>query len=105
MNRSEILSEANACITKDRAATHGNAEDNFTAIARGWEWWLMMRKVGPLNSFDVAMMMTIFKIARAASNKGHADNFIDGAGYFALAGEIATKPAESATPRPDVGDR
>jgi len=104
MKRSEILSEANACITKDRAATHGNAEDNFTAIARGWEWWLMMRKVGPLNSFDVAMMMTIFKTARAASNKGHADNFVDGAGYFALAGEIATKPSEPATPHPDADD-
>ena len=105
MNRSEILSEANACITKDRAATHGNAEDNFSAIASGWDWWLSIREHGPLSAFDVAMMMTIFKTARAASNKSHDDNFVDGAGYYALAGEIATKPAESATPRPDVGDR
>ena len=105
MNRSEILSEANACITKDRAATHGNAEDNFAAIAGGWDWWLSIREHGPLSAFDVAMMMTIFKTARAASNKSHHDNFIDGAGYYALAGEIATKPAEPETPRPDVGDR
>jgi len=37
MNRSEILSEANACITKDRAAMHGDAEDNFAAISGGWK--------------------------------------------------------------------
>ena len=104
MKRSEILSEANACITKDRAATHGNAEDNFAAIAGGWDWWLSIREHGPLNAFDVAMMMTIFKTARAASNRKHADNFVDGAGYYALAGEIATRPSEPATPRPDVGD-
>ena len=91
MKRSEILSEANACITKDRAATHGNAEDNFAAIAGGWDWWLSIREHGPLSAFDVAMMMTIFKTARAASNKAHNDNFVDGAGYYALAGEIAMK--------------
>jgi len=105
MNRSDILKEAERCITKDRAATHGNAEDNFAAIAGGWDWWLSIREHGPLCAFDVAMMMTIFKTARAASNKSHHDNFVDGAGYYALAGEIATKPAEPATPHPDVGDR
>jgi hypothetical protein len=105
MNRSDILKEAERCITKDRAATHGNAEDNFAAIAGGWEWWLSIREHGPLCAFDVAMMMQIFKTARAASNKAHHDNFVDGAGYYALAGEIATKPAEPVTPRPDAGDR
>ena len=91
MNRSEILSEANACITKDRAATHGNAEDNFTAIARGWEWWLMMRKVGPLNSFDVAMLMVLFKAVRFRGNPTNSENALDAVGYSALAGEIATE--------------
>jgi hypothetical protein len=89
MNRSNILKEAERCITKDRAATHGDAEDNFAAIAGGWEWWLSIREHGPLSAFDVAMMMTIFKTARAASNKDHNDNFVDGAGYYAIAGELA----------------
>ena len=105
MNRTDILNTANQYITEDRAATHGNAEDNFAAIAGGWDWWLSIREHGPLSAFDVAMMMTIFKTARAASNKAHNDNFVDGAGYYALAGEIATKPTEPATPRPDAGDR
>ena len=104
MNRSDILKEAERCITKDRAATHGDAEDNFAAIASGWDWWLSIRDQGPLSAFDVAMMMTLFKTARAAANKGHNDNFVDGAGYYAIAGEIATKPAEPATPHRDAGD-
>lgn len=89
--RSEILEQANACITQDRAATHGNAEDSFSAIAEGWNWWLSIREPGPIQAFDVAMMMDIFKTARAAGNRGHLDNFIDKAGYSALAGEIAKK--------------
>jgi len=105
MKRSDILKEAERCITKDRAATHGDAEDNFAAIASGWDWWLSIREKGPLNAFDVAMMMTLFKTARAASNKAHSDNFVDGAGYYALAGEIATKLAEPVTPHRDAGDK
>ena len=104
MNRSDILKEAKRIVTKDRAATHGNAEDNFTAIADGWEWWMNLRKGGHLTSYDVAMMMVIFKIARAASNNGHTDNFIDGAGYFALAGEISTETPLYETPLPDHDD-
>ena len=89
MNRSEILSAANICITKDRAATHGNAENNFEAIAGGWNWWLSIRPEGKLTAHDVAMMMSIFKTARVANNKNHTDNYIDNAGYQAIAGELA----------------
>jgi hypothetical protein len=105
MNRSEILSAANICITKDRAATHGEAENNFAAIAGGWNWWLSIRQEGKLTAHDVAMMMSIFKTARAANNKNHIDNYIDNAGYQALAAEIAIKPTELAIPHPDAGDR
>ena len=34
MNRVEFLDTAKDCITRDRAATHGKAEQNFDAIAR-----------------------------------------------------------------------
>lgn len=88
MNRSDILSTANTCITQDRAATHGDAEDNFAAIAGHWTWWLGDRLSTPLTAYDVAQMMVGFKQARARSNPAHGDNFVDGAGYMALAGEI-----------------
>lgn len=89
MNRSHILETAESHITTDRAATHGSAENSFSDMAGGWNWWCSIRASGTFDSHDVAVMMTIFKIARIAGNAGHADNYIDAAGYIALAGEIA----------------
>ena len=93
MNRDDILHEAISAITVDRAATHGNAEDSFTSIAKLWDWWLQNRPVpeAELLPEDVAMMMALFKIGRIAGNPSHEDNFVDVAGYTAIAGEISTQ--------------
>ena len=89
MDRRKVLQQAEQCITQDRAATHGNAEDSFASIAALWEWWMTHRVNDPLSAYDVAMMMSLFKHARAASNKNHSDNFVDSIGYLALASEMA----------------
>jgi hypothetical protein len=89
MNREEILKTASQYVTKDRAATHGDAEDNFDNIADLWSWWLHGREIYAINGFDVAVMMTLFKIARIKANPSHVDSYVDGAGYLAIAGEIA----------------
>lgn len=89
MNRTEILSTANEYITKDRAATHGDAEDSFAQIGAVWTWWLNERLSAPVSAYDVAMMMSLFKAARAKGNPTNSENPIDGCGYLALAGEIA----------------
>jgi hypothetical protein len=86
MNRSEILNTAKEYVTKDRAATHGDAEKSFGLIAAYWSAHLDAY-VGPE---DVAIMMTLMKLARAKANPGHADNWVDGCGYLACGGEIAT---------------
>ena len=86
MTRSEILDTAKDYINKDRAATHGDAEDNFTTIAEFWATYLDLEW---LDASDVAMMMVLFKAARFKNNPTHIDNTIDMAGYAALAGEIA----------------
>ncbi len=86
MKRAEILRTAETYITQDRAATHGNAEDNFATIAKLWSVWAGMN----FTAHDVAMMMCLFKIARTVSNLEHTDNYIDLAGYCAIAGELAT---------------
>jgi hypothetical protein len=91
MNRTEILFTAEEYITKDRAATHGDAEDSFTAIAAVWSWWLSARLSEPLTAHDVAVMMALFKVARMQGNKAHMDNPVDCAGYIAIAGEIGAK--------------
>ena len=91
MNRDDILSEAMHCINVDRAATHGDAEDSFSEIAKLWSWWIDNRPVpeAELLPEDVAMMMALFKIGRIAGNPTHDDNYVDLAGYAALAGEIS----------------
>ena len=93
MNRDQILQTAEHFITVDRAATHGEAEDNFQTIADVWSWWLSNRDSpeSPLEAIDIAMMMALFKIARIAGNANHVDNYIDLSGYAALAGEISTE--------------
>jgi hypothetical protein len=86
MNRSQVLDAAKQAITKDRDATHGNMEDNFDTIAKYWSIHLDI----PITKDDVAVMMALLKAARIKSNPSHADNWVDGVGYFACGGEIAT---------------
>jgi hypothetical protein len=88
MNRTEILQTANEYITKDRAATHGRAEDSFAQIAAAWTWWINDRLSAPVTAYDVAMMMVLFKLARAKGNPTNSENPVDGCGYLAIAGEI-----------------
>jgi hypothetical protein len=87
MNRTEILKTANEYITKDRQATHGNAENNFAFIAKLWSAYTEL----PITPQDVAMMMALLKMARFKGNPQHTDNAIDLCGYAALAGEIGHK--------------
>jgi hypothetical protein len=87
VKRVEILDTAKEYITKDRATTHGDLENNFGLIAAYWSSHLG-RNIKP---HDVAVMMTLLKLARAKSNPAHADNWVDGCGYLACGGEIADK--------------
>ena len=87
VNRADILDTAKEYVTKDRAATHGDAERNFGLIAAYWSAHLN-RNIKP---HDVAVMMTLLKLARARSNPKHTDNWIDGCGYLAWGGEAAAE--------------
>ena len=90
MKRADILSTAAEYVTKDRAATHGDAERNFGLIAAYWSAHLDH----PITAVDVAAMMTLLKLARIKSNAANPDNWIDLAGYAACGGEIATEDAQ-----------
>ena len=85
--RSEILDTAKQYVTKDRAAQHGDMENNFEMIAELWEIYLGVT----VYSADVAAMMTLLKIARSKSNPMHLDNWIDSCGYMACGGEIISR--------------
>jgi hypothetical protein len=87
MNRSEILDTAKQYVNVDRADTHGDAESNFGLISAYWSAHLNKN----IKPHDVAVMMTLLKLARARSNPKHTDNWIDGCGYLALGGEAAAE--------------
>ena len=87
MKRADILATASEYVSIDRAATHGDAENNFRRIADLWNAYL---GVNTISAVDVAVMLALLKVARIRSNPKHADNWIDIAGYAACGGEIAT---------------
>jgi hypothetical protein len=87
MNRSEILDTAKQYVNVDRAAAHGNVERNFGTIATFWSAHLDH----PVTAADVAVMMTLMKLARIKANPAHLDSWVDGCGYLACGGEIATE--------------
>lgn len=82
--RAYILREAERCVCGHREQDYGSPEDNFKIIAHLWSAYLD-HSVTPL---DVAMMMSLLKVARIRSGNGTMDSFIDLAGYAACGGEI-----------------
>ena len=89
MNRADILDTAKTYVNVDRAAVHGDAERNFGTIAALWSAYAEH----PFSTADVAVMMTLMKCARIKANPGHLDSWVDGCGYLACGGEIATEAA------------
>ena len=99
MTRKEILAAAEKCVCGDREQDHGSPENNFRLIAEFWHTYLSAKCVAAgvhvqLEPEDVAAMMALLKIARLMSNPEHADSWIDGAGYLACGGEVATLEAK-----------
>jgi hypothetical protein len=87
-SRAKVLDTAKDYVTKDRAADHGDMEDNFRTIASYWNTHLGIDFIEPQ---DVAVMMTMLKLARIRQNENHLDNWVDACGYMACGGEIVGK--------------
>lgn len=96
--RTVVLDEASRLTAKDREADYGVPYDNFTNVAGLWEGYLNSKPAClPMNSEDdysvritaedVAWLMVLLKMARTFGSRSHADNYVDAAGYAALAGE------------------
>jgi hypothetical protein len=84
VTRKEILDTASTLVSGDRHEQHGDAKENFGTIGQLWQAYLGT----PVSAYDVAMMMTLFKVGRAKTGSMNDDNFIDAAGYIAIGGEI-----------------
>lgn len=85
MKASDYLNEAKAII-EDRGMDYGHPSDNMQRTARLWSAYLEM----PISDDQVAMCLALVKIARSMVS-ANVDNFIDGAAYFAISGQLATE--------------
>ena len=86
MNRTDILKAAEKCICGDRDKQYGSPENNFRQVSDLWSVYLG-KSITPA---DVAIMMTLFKIARIRSSiYQDIDSWMDGIGYLACGEEIA----------------
>jgi hypothetical protein len=74
--KKNILQEAYALTSGDRAKAYGPAKDNFNKIAELWGAY----KGQEFSREDVAMMMILVKVARNTFKKKR-DNLVDIAGY------------------------
>ena len=86
--REQVLDGARDCVMRDRAATHGAVEESFTTLAKIWSARLGVA----ITAEQVTIMMIDLKGVRAWKNPGHADNWVDMAGYAACGGEQVQIP-------------
>lgn len=94
MKAFEIATTAAGLVSGDRERTHGNKTDNHQRIAAVWNGILLAagkQTSHPLNAHDVANLMEGMKIARRYAGSFNIDDYIDGSGYSAVAGEIAAE--------------
>lgn len=91
MRSGDILAKATELVGGERQRTHGDKLQNHQNIARLWSAYLANRQnpAQEISALDVAMMMALLKISRTQLGDQNSDDYIDGAGYMAIAGEIA----------------
>jgi len=88
MTRFDVLDTARGLVGGDRARDYGDVRESFGRTASLWSAHLGTS----VSAHDVAVMMALLKVSRmTASFKG--DNYVDGCGYLAIAGELATGSA------------
>lgn len=80
-------------VVKQRGQEHGNYVECFNAISTMWTAYFEAKGwTIPVSSDDVAKMMVLMKICRAAA--GHAnreDHYVDMIGYAAIAGALISR--------------
>lgn len=85
---SEMLKAAAEAVSGDRERTHGSALQNHQNIARMWSAYLVNAGGQEIGPVDVANMMELLKVARRQSGAHNMDDYVDGAGYAAMALEV-----------------
>jgi hypothetical protein len=88
MNAGDFLTEAKAII-QDSGQDYGHPSDNMSRTAALRSSYLEM----PITDYQVAGCMALVKLARSMET-GKVDNYIDGAAYMAICGQLHTQENE-----------
>ena len=83
----EFLEKASELVAVNRETDYGDKVHNHTNIAKLWSAYMGVK----IEAHDVAILMTLLKIARTKLGAVSDDTYIDMAAYSAIAGEIKFK--------------
>jgi hypothetical protein len=85
MKSGKILDEAKRLTATDRQDIYGDPYINHKRIADLWSVYLESE----ISPSQVALCLSLVKIARLIESPNHLDSYIDLAAYSAIAGEIS----------------
>ena len=91
MKTKQIIDEASKIVSDDREKAYGNKKANHNNIAKLWSAYLDK----DISPHDVAMLMTLLKVARTKFGQPTEDTYVDAAAYMAIAGECKHDNEES----------
>ena len=96
MKRDEILDKAKELISGQRANDYGDAVDNHTRIAQGWNIIVAaaIKSHGELTEQHIVLMMDWLKTSRLLNTIDHEDSWVDKAGYVGLGGEFSNQASD-----------
>ena len=83
----DFLSHAIELVGGDRQKEYGDKVDNHNNIAKLWSAYLDI----PVTAHDVAILMSLLKVARTKLGAVSKDTYVDMSAYSAIAGEIKFK--------------
>ena len=102
MNKKEILMKASDLVSNSRQESHGDTFKNHSQIAEFWNIYLddKLKPMASITADEAAMMMGLVKISRSQAGKHNIDDYVDGAAYMAIAGELKN----DSNPEKSLGD-
>jgi len=86
MKHAEILQSATD-LYSDRGLHYGHPSDNMERAARLISAYLEM----PVMDYQVAVILSLVKLARSIEDGNLVDTWIDAASYIAIAGQLQTE--------------
>ena len=87
MKSNQFLNQASVLVQGQREKDYGDKVKNHSNIAKLWSAYLDI----PVTAHDVAILMSLLKVARTKLGAVSKDTYVDMSAYGAIAGEIKFK--------------